>query len=87
METNYILQTHDDPPAHIMISTNGWRTGSPEILAQLADPEKADQVNPNSYKFRLFITMETGDERYSDKVNRGMWVGSGMRLGNEVLYE
>lgn len=87
LETNYLLQTYDDPPAHIAIKTHGWRTGPPEILAQLADPTVADQIDPNSYKFRLFIEMETGDERYSGKVNCGMWVGSGMRKGAEVIYE
>ncbi|PQE07226.1 Outer membrane beta-barrel protein [Rutstroemia sp. NJR-2017a BVV2] len=87
LETNYLLQTHDTPPAYIVIKTKGWRTGPPEILAQLADPEKAENVDPNSYKFRLFVEMETGDERYADKVNCGMWVGSGMRKGAEVIYE
>tara|TARA_R110002060_G_scaffold4243_7_gene6721 strand:+ start:667 stop:1059 length:393 start_codon:yes stop_codon:yes gene_type:complete len=87
LQTNYILQTYDDPPAHIVVKTHGWRTGPPEILAQLADPEQADNVDPSSYKFRLFIDMETGDERYKDKVNCGMWVGSGMRKGAEVIYE
>jgi hypothetical protein len=87
LETNYILQTYDNPPAHIVIRTNGWRTGPPEVLAMLADPEQADRVDPNSYKFRLFIEMETGDERYREKVNHGMWIGSGMRKGAEVIYE
>jgi len=87
LQTNYILQTYDDPPAHIVVKTHGWRTGPPEILAQLADPEQADNVDPSSYKFRLFIDMETGDERYKDKVNCGMWVGSGMRKGAEVIYD
>jgi hypothetical protein len=87
LETNYLLQTHDNPPAHIVIKTHGWRTGPPEILAQLADPELADKVDPNSYKFRIFIEMETGDERYRDRLNCGMWVGSGMRKGLEVIYE
>lgn len=87
LETNYLLQTHDNPPAYIAIRTRGWRTGPPEVLAQLNIPELADQVDPNSYKFRLFIEMETGDERYREKVNCGMWVGSGMRKGSEVIYE
>jgi len=87
LETNYLLQTHDNPPAHIVIKTHGWRTGPPEILAQLADPELADKVDPNSYKFRIFIEMETGDERYRDRLNCGMWVGSGMRKGLEVIYD
>ncbi|TVY40614.1 UPF0311 protein [Lachnellula subtilissima] len=87
LETNYLLETYDKPPAHIAIKTHGWRTGPPEVLAQLSDPELADKVDPDSYKFRLFIEMETGDERYRDKVNCGMWVGSGMRKGAEVIYE
>ncbi|KAF7908270.1 uncharacterized protein EAF01_004025 [Botrytis porri] len=87
LETNYLLQTHDDPPAHIAIKTHGWRTGPPEVLAQLADPALADQVDPSTYKFRLFIEMETGDERYCSKVNCGMWVGCGMRKGAEVIYD
>ncbi len=87
LDTNYILQTFDSPPAHIVIKTNGWRTGPPEILAQLADPEKAENVDPNSYTFRLFIHMETGDERYKKQVNCGMWVGAGMGKGAEVIYE
>jgi hypothetical protein len=87
VETNYILETYDDPPAYIVIKTSGWRNGPAEVLAQLADPEKADSVDPSSYKFRLFLEMETGDARYKDIVNCGMWVGSGMRKGAEVIYE
>ena len=87
LETNYLLQTRDDPPAHIVIKTSGWRTGPAEVLAQLNDPELADKVDPNSYKFRIFIEMETGDERYRDRINCGMWIGSGMRRGGEVIYE
>ena len=87
METNYLLQTHDDPPAHISIKTHGWRTGPTDVLRLLTDPNTADQVDPRSYRFRLFIEMETGDQRYKGKVNCGMWVGSGMRKGAEVLYE
>lgn len=87
LETNYLLQTDDVIPAYIAIKTRGWRTGPPDVLAQLNTPELADCVDPNSYKFRLFIEMETGDVRYRDKVNCGMWVGSGMRKGSEVIYE
>ncbi|RDW79915.1 hypothetical protein BP6252_04553 [Coleophoma cylindrospora] len=87
LDTNYLLQTHDDPPAHIVIKTHGWRTGPPDVLAQLADPKLADSVDPKAYKFRIFISMETGDERYKDRLNCGMWVGSGMRKGAEVIYD
>jgi hypothetical protein len=54
-------------------------TGPPQVLANLLDQGKADKVEPTSYIFRLFIDLETGDERYREKVNCGMWVGSGMR--------
>ncbi|KAH8590592.1 hypothetical protein B0O99DRAFT_301677 [Bisporella sp. PMI_857] len=87
METSYLLQTNDNPPAYITIKTCGWRTGPPEILQMLADPKVADGVDPNRYKMRLFIEMETGDERYKDKLNCGMWIGSGMRKGAEVIYD
>ena len=87
LETNYLLQTNDNTPAYISVKTHGWRTGPPDVLAQLNVLELADRIDPNSYKFRLFIEMETGDVRYRDKVNCGMWVGSGMRKGSEVIYE
>jgi hypothetical protein len=87
LSTNYLLETHDTPPAYILAKTTGWRTGEAEVLEALMDPERADQVDPNSYKFRIFVELETGDERYSKKINTGMWVGSGMRKGLEVIYE
>lgn len=82
-----MLQTHDNPPAFIVAKTHGWRTGPPEVLEALADPQRADSVPPTAYKFRVFVELESGDERYRDKVNCGMWVGSGMRKGAEVIYE
>lgn len=57
------------------------------MLEALQDPVKADTVEPSEYAFRLTVTMETGDERYSRFVNHAMWVGSGMRKGAEVVYE
>lgn len=87
LETNYLLQTIDEDPAYIVIKTHGWRTGEPDVLEALADPTRADTIDPRMYKFRIFIEMDTGDERYREKVNYGMWVGSGMRKGTEVIYD
>ena len=87
IETQYLLKTHDEPPAFIVAKTHGWRTGPPEALEALADHGRVDSVHPSAYKFRLFIELETGDERYWGKVNCGMWVGSGMRRGAEMIYE
>lgn len=44
----------------------------------------ADEVDPKSYCFRLFVHMETGDTRYLH-LNTGMWVGSGVRRGTEGM--
>ncbi|KAI0179601.1 hypothetical protein GGR52DRAFT_313417 [Hypoxylon sp. FL1284] len=87
METAYLLKTDDDEPAYIEVRTRGFRTGPKDILEALQDASKADSINPSSYKFRLFATMETGDARYASKVNYGMWVGSGMRKGAQVIYD
>lgn len=86
IETNYLLKTEDEVPAYICIRTNGWRTGPAEVLKALMDPSKADEVDPGSYAFRLFVGMETGDDRYRF-VNTGMWVGSGVRKGAQVIYD
>lgn len=86
LETNYLLKTEDEVPAYICIKTNGWRTGPPEVLQALMDPTRADAVDPEAYAFRLFVGMETGDERYRF-VNTCMWVGSGVRKGSQVIYD
>ena len=82
MTANYLLQTNDEPPAFICVKTFGWRTGAKDVLEKLQDPVAADTVNPNTYKFRINIELETGDERYTF-LNTCMWVGSGCRRGTE----
>ena len=82
MKANYLLQTADDPPAFIAAKTTGWLTGAKEVLEKLSDPQHADSINPNTYKYRINISLETGDDRYSF-VNTVMWVGSGCRRDTE----
>lgn len=84
LDATYLLQTHDHPPAFISVKTEGWRVGPREILEKLEDPAVADEVDPKSYCFRLFVHMETGDTRYLH-LNTGMWVGSGVRRGTEGM--
>ena len=86
LSANYLLQTNDDQPAFIAVKTFGWRTGAKDVLEKLQDPLVADTVSPNTYKFRLNIELETGDERYAF-VNTCMWIGSGCRRGAEVIYD
>ena len=83
VSTNYLLRTNDASPAFITVQTTGWRTGPREVLERLFDPAQADGVDPSEYSFRLSIKLETGDERYADRVNGGLWVGSGARRGSE----
>lgn len=83
VDTSYLLKTSDEDPAYITIKTNGWRIGSPEVMKRLADPSTANEVKPDEYSFRLSIKLETGDMRYREKLNTGMWVGSAARLGAE----
>ncbi|KAM0723970.1 hypothetical protein Q7P37_000961 [Cladosporium fusiforme] len=87
VDTNYLLITNDEEPAYITVQTAGWRTGPREVLEKLFDPEQADDVLPSEYSFRLTVKLETGDERYKDVVNSGMWIGSGARKGSEVVYD
>lgn len=82
LDATYLLQTHDHPPAYIAVKSEGWRVGPRDILEKLEDPAVADEVDPKSYSFRLFVHMETGDTRYLH-LNTGMWVGSGVRRGTE----
>ncbi|KAG8157150.1 hypothetical protein KVR01_012858 [Diaporthe batatas] len=83
VDTRYLLATADAPPAHIMVRTEGWRTGPPDVLTRLLDPVEGDKVSPDEYRFRIFIRLETGDDRYR-WLNEGMWIGSGVRRGLEA---
>lgn len=79
-----MLQTADDPPAYIIVKTNGWLTGSKDVLDKVKDPNIKDAVNPNAHKYRVHISMEAGDDRYAF-VNTLMWIGSGCRRGHEGI--
>ncbi|KAJ5123065.1 hypothetical protein N7448_009162 [Penicillium atrosanguineum] len=86
LRANYLLQTADEPPAFIMVKTEGWLTGAKDVLEKVNDPSVADGINPSSYKYRVNLAMETGDERYTF-LNTLMWVGSGCRRGQEVIFD
>jgi hypothetical protein len=83
VSTNYLIRTADEPPAFIAVESSGTRTGPREVMERLLDPVRADGVHPSEYSFKVSIKLETGDERYKDRVNTGLWVGSGARIGND----
>ncbi|KAF9887966.1 hypothetical protein FE257_009488 [Aspergillus nanangensis] len=86
LRATYMLQTADEPPAWIVVKTDGWLTGAKDVLDKVNDPGMADTVNPNTYKYRINLQMETGDERYAF-LNTLMWIGSGCRRGQEVIFD
>jgi hypothetical protein len=53
------------------------------VLEKLFDPAKANEVSPSEYSFKITVKLETGDERYKEKLNSGLWIGSGARRGAE----
>lgn len=83
---DYLIQTLNEPPAKIAVHIEANRTGPVEVLKQLR-PGCMEGVDPRRYKFRLTLRMETDDERYAEKVNFGMWVGSGAKNEWEIVYE
>lgn len=85
MDSTYLLQTHDHPPAFITVKHSGWRVGPREVLEKLDDPSQADEVDPKTYSFRVYMHMECGDQRYLH-LNTGMWIASALRRGTEGIY-
>ncbi|OJJ38248.1 hypothetical protein ASPWEDRAFT_35866 [Aspergillus wentii DTO 134E9] len=86
LRASYMLQTVDEPPAYLIVKTDGWLTGAKDVLDKVNDPNTVDAVNPNTYKYRVNLSMETGDERYAF-VNTLMWIASGCRRGHEVIFD
>ncbi|KAJ5100625.1 hypothetical protein N7456_006677 [Penicillium angulare] len=86
LSASYLLQTVEDPPAFIVVKAEGWLTGAKDVLEKVNDQTTADGVNPSSYKYRLNLSMETGDERFTF-LNSLMWIGSGCRRGHEVIFD
>lgn len=71
----------------IIVKTKGWWTGPKDVMEKIhTEPEEADVIPANQYKFRVNIELETGDERYSN-LSTGMWLGSGSRRANEIVLD
>jgi hypothetical protein len=71
----------------IECKSRGYRTGPAETMQILQDPAREGTVDPRTYRYRTLLTMKTSDERYAEKVNFEMWVGTCLRRGSEVIYE
>lgn len=86
LKMDYLIQTFDEPPATIAVRVDATRTGPPEVLKMLR-PGCQEGVDPRRYKFRFSMRMETDDQRYAEKVNFALWVGSGVKNEWEFVYE
>ncbi|KAH9895379.1 hypothetical protein F4778DRAFT_794244 [Xylariomycetidae sp. FL2044] len=87
VEATHRLRTSEDLTAIIECKTRGFRTGPAQIMKALQDPQTAEEVDPRQYQYRVFITMKTSDERYAEKLNFGMWIGSCLWKNREIVYE
>ncbi|KAI1821410.1 hypothetical protein F4861DRAFT_518859 [Xylaria intraflava] len=87
VEASHRLQTADEIPASIECKARGYRTGPPELMRALRDPERAGSVDERLSQYRVTLTMKTTDERYAEKVNFGLWVGSCLWRSSEVIYD
>ena len=86
VRAQFLLQTHDVPPAFVAVRWEGWRVGPRDVLEKLADPAQTDAVDPKEYSFRLYVHMETGAAKYLH-LNTGMWVGCGVQRASEVVCD
>jgi len=80
----YAFETDDG--AVIEIINYGFRHGSPEVIAAIANGK---EVPPSEYYMRTHARLETGDPRYQ-WVNNKLFVGSGGKVKDKVwisLYE
>ncbi|KAI0149516.1 hypothetical protein GGR57DRAFT_504697 [Xylariaceae sp. FL1272] len=75
IEATYRMKTGDEIPAFIECKTAGYRIRQTETSGD------------NAETYRVTISMKTTDERYAEKVNFGLWVGSCLGRGSEVVYD
>lgn len=81
LDARYTLETADG--ALIYVQDRGLRHGPEHTMARLA---KGEPVNPRDYYFRCTAQLETASPDYA-WLNRIVVVGSGMRLGAQVILD
>ncbi|KAI1323594.1 hypothetical protein F5Y16DRAFT_383265 [Xylariaceae sp. FL0255] len=85
IEATHRLKTADDVPAYIECKTRGFRSGPPDLMRKIGT--HPESVNLRLLPHRVTISMRTTDERYAEKANFGLWIGSCLWTGSEVIYD
>lgn len=81
IDTRYMMRTHDG--ALVVIATQGFRHGPPEVLARIAAGEPVD---PAEYYFRVTARLESGAPAYA-WLNHTVFVAAASRLRSAVVYD
>ncbi len=81
LTARYTVET--DTGGLVLVNTEGYRHGPPEVMARLARDETVD---PSLYYFRTFMRFETADPA-SSWLNRILAIGRGARLKGAVRIE
>ena len=81
LRARYTVET--DAGGHILVDSEGYRHGPPEVMARLARDETVD---PQLYYFRAFMRFETADPAAA-WLNRILAIGRGSRENRAVRIE
>jgi hypothetical protein len=82
IDTRYLMRTDDG--ALIVITTQGFRHGSPDVVARIAAGEA---VAPDEYYFRVAARLETAVTSRHAWVNRTVFVAIAARRQSSVSYD
>lgn len=81
IDTRYVLRTDDGAP--IIIATEGFRRGAPDVLARL---RQGADVAPDEYYFRVRVSFDCGDDRYA-WLRNSVFIASAIRTADAVRYD
>jgi hypothetical protein len=82
IDTRYLMRADDG--ALIVIATQGFRHGPPDVLARIAAGEA---VPPADYYFRVAARLETAADGPHAWVNRTVFVAIAARMQSSVGYD
>jgi hypothetical protein len=67
--------------------TRGYISYPAGQLDRIINSTGGDDPDHQTYKVRMVMTLRTEDPRYADKVNLGLWMGSAVWIGRDLVLE